>query len=672
MTMAGQHTDEMLRSAAEHYRTGDIGETERLCHQFLKRDSRSVHALHLMGLACLASANYSSARDFLQQAASAAPGDHLCNYNLGEACRHMGLFREAAESYEKAIVSTPSFVEARNNLGIVLAEMGLLDDAIRNYEQNLLIAPDSVNTLMNLGNLFIKTGRFSEAATCLKRVIFLDADFVEAYDGFCRAQAAMERSEEELACLINVLATRPDASHMLDNLGKALQGLCRFDEALDVYDRSLLIYHCPAQIYYSRGLLLQNMGCLGEAYHSLATAIRLEASHAEWHDELGLLCYTQGLFDEAKLHFQAAVDARDDFATGHFHLGAILSREGLIDAAANEYGKAYALDPRPGYKVLLATLLPVVPFSIEEIESSRSSLLQKVDDLSGQALSVDDPFRDIGRANFYLAYHGLNDRDIQTKLARFYESICPSLAFVAPHCNGKSEDKVTGRIRIGFISRHFRNHTVGQYMRGIIANLDRDAFEVHVFMLPHKKDEITEFIEKQAESVKWLPENLFMARRIIAERKLDILFYSDIGMDPFTYFLAFSRLAPAQCAFYGHPVTTGIKTIDYFISHTDCEPPGAEAQYSERLIRLSQGVSYTYYYRPQAQMSTKQRLDFSLSDSAHIYLCAQSLFKVHPDLDLLIKGILSKDEDAIVVFFEGEHANWTDILVRRLRGSSGR
>ncbi len=208
-------------------------------------------------------------------------------------------------------------------------------------------------------------------------------------------------------------------------------------------------------------------------------------------------------------------------------------------------------------------------------------------------------------------------------------------------------------------------------MRGLIAHLNRDTFEIHLFLFPHKKDDITAFIEGHADCVTLLPESLSVARRVVAASKLDILFYPDIGMDPFTYFLAFSRLAPVQCAFYGHPITTGIRTVDYFISHAACEVPEGNAHYSESLVRLSEGVTYAYYYRPQAQMCEKGRADFSLADSDHVYLCAQSLFKVHPDFDEMLRGILSKDKRGLVVFFQGEHATWTDLLTGRLKESLG-
>jgi protein O-GlcNAc transferase len=49
--------------------------------------------------------------------------------------------------------------------------------------------------------------------------------------------------------------------------------------------------------------------------------------------------------------------------------------------------------------------------------------------------------------------------------------------------------------------------------------------------------------------------------------ELDVLFYQDIGMESVSYFLSFARLASVQCVSFGHPNTTGVPNMDYFISN---------------------------------------------------------------------------------------------------------
>src|SRR5690606_19271467 len=98
-----------------------------------------------------------------------------------------------------------------------------------------------------------------------------------------------------------------------------------------------------------------------------------------------------------------------------------------------------------------------------------------------------------------------------------------------------------------------------------------------------------------------LPDDLPRARAAIAEAELDILHYPEIGMDHMAYFLGFARLATLQTMAWGHPITSGLPTIDLFLSVAEMEPPGADTHYSEKLIPL-RGLSFTVEppARPQA------------------------------------------------------------------------
>lgn len=151
--------------------------------------------------------------------------------------------------------------------------------------------------------------------------------------------------------------------------------------------------------------------------------------------------------------------------------------------------------------------------------------------------------------------------------------------------------------------------------------------------------------------------------RLIAEQKLDVLFFTDIGMEPFSYTLAFSRLAPVQCVTVGHPVTTGIGTIDYFISGEALETEQADQHYTEQLIRLK--VLPTYYYRPQPRLPLKPKRHFGFGEREHIYVCPQTLFKIHPEFDALLGGILRGDPDGIVVLIQTVVPRWEHLLRQR-------
>ena len=74
--------------------------------------------------------------------------------------------------------------------------------------------------------------------------------------------------------------------------------------------------------------------------------------------------------------------------------------------------------------------------------------------------------------------------------------------------------------------------------------------------------------------------------RAIGDAQLDALIYPEIGMDALTTQLASLRLAPVQAATWGHPETTGLPTIDLYLSADGLEPADADGNYSERLVRL--------------------------------------------------------------------------------------
>jgi len=138
-----------------------------------------------------------------------------------------------------------------------------------------------------------------------------------------------------------------------------------------------------------------------------------------------------------------------------------------------------------------------------------------------------------------------------------------------------------------------------------------------------------------------------------------------VGSDSFNYFLPFLRLAPGQCVGWGTAYTTGVPQIDYYISSDLIEVPEAESHYSERLVRLTTLPSYQY--RQQLQQPAKNRAAFGLSESQHVYLCAQNVRKLHPDFDPLMGEILRRDPAGVLVILKPEHEHMEATLRDRFR-----
>ena len=140
-------------------------------------------------------------------------------------------------------------------------------------------------------------------------------------------------------------------------------------------------------------------------------------------------------------------------------------------------------------------------------------------------------------------------------------------------------------------------------------------------------------------------------------------------MHTLTYFLAFWRLAPLQLVMWGHPVTTGIDTLDYFISSTQLEDAEAGRHYTEKLLRVP-GYFMPRYERPQPPGPRKSRVELGLPAQGRLYYCPQSAFKLHPDFDGILKAILEADASATVVLLDSER-RFADVLRPRFARSLG-
>ena len=244
-------------------------------------------------------------------------------------------------------------------------------------------------------------------------------------------------------------------------------------------------------------------------------------------------------------------------------------------------------------------MLPAIVESVEQLHRTRARLDAALDELLQAHERVDDPVAALNSIPFYLGYAGLNDRPLLEKLAAVHEHLCPSLNFTAPHVQHATEHRPTrGRkTRIGVISTNLFNHTIGKLNSGLIEYLDRSRFEI--FILQNGIDDpLANRIRGSADHVIPAPCTFGALRQSIADAHLDVIFYPDIGMVPLTYYLGFARLAPVQCVTWGHPLTTGLRSLDYFLSARNLETGGSSRNIPSNCIaspfpeRVTRGPSF--------------------------------------------------------------------------------
>lgn len=436
--------------------------------------------------------------------------------------------------------------------------------------------------------------------------------------------------DRAVAALRAALAQRPDNAVLAGNLGNALQEMGELTEALEWHARAVELAPTNAGYVLNQGIALQVAGRRDDAADSFRRAVEL--------------------------------DPANDMARRAF--GNNLSEAGDIDAAREQYNVVLARRPDPALAIRSALQLPPILPSVEAIPAIRAGFAQAIDRLEAQKLRIGSP-TEVGAPSFFLAYHGENELVLQRRLANLYLATCPALSFVAPHCADPNHRQKDGRLRIGFLSANLRTHTIGRLFGGLIGGLDPAKFETILFRRPQAADELSRAIDASVSRVVTISTQLAEAQHEIAACELDVMFYPDIGMDMATFSLAFARLAPVQCVTWGHPLTTGIPGIDYFLSWAGAEPADGDRHYSERLIRLQ---SFPTCYRvPHFDSARVRREHFGIPQERTLYLCLQTLFKFHPAFDAALGAILRGDPNGIVVLIEGQRRRWRQALVERLR-----
>jgi predicted O-linked N-acetylglucosamine transferase (SPINDLY family) len=154
-------------------------------------------------------------------------------------------------------------------------------------------------------------------------------------------------------------------------------------------------------------------------------------------------------------------------------------------------------------------------------------------------------------------------------------------------------------------------------------------------------------------------------RQAILDDAPHVLLYPEIGMDKVSTQLGAQRLAPVQCCSWGHPVTSGFPTLDYYISSDLMEPADGANHYSEELVRLP---NLSIYYEPLDLPAVDiDRASLGLRPGAVVYWCCQSLPKYLPQFDEVFARIAREVGNCQFTFIEaGAGETVTELFRERL------
>jgi predicted O-linked N-acetylglucosamine transferase (SPINDLY family) len=606
----------------------------------------------------------SAAQAALEAARRLAPGAPIVRRNEARLLLRRRAVNEAVQAAAAAVAAEPGDAENHLVLAGALAAGGDETRALAHADTALSLDPAYAEAYATRAQIRLRRDGAEQALADAERAVRLKPRMAAMWALVSQLRHRANRLPGAIEALETALALEPDNLVRLINLGEYRRQARRFGQDESALLHAVDLAPDSADAWLTLGLVFQETKKVEEARTAYTRALAFNPDLAPVHVNLAGLLRSEGQYDEAEARYRTALAIEPRSVEATMGLASVLKLQGRLDEAAPFQRLAAAFRPDLPRLLHLHLNLPVIAADREALARSREAFAAGIASLTALDVALEPADAEVSCPAFYLAYQGENDRPIMTAMSRMVRARVPALTRTSPHVAGWTPPHRSRRIKVGFLSEHLTGHTVGKLNQGLIRLLDRSRFDVTVIHTPTtRRDAARAAIDASADRVVTLAASAEAQARALDDAALDVLVFPDIGMSSWSYFLAHLRAAPVQVASWGHPVTTGIDTVDYFLSAEGIEPPGAEAHYAERLVRL--GRLPCVYDPPGARAPALSREQLRLPALGTLYGCPQSLFKIHPDFDPVLADIARGDPGGRIVMIEGGAGAWTDALKAR-------
>ena len=455
--------------------------------------------------------------------------------------------------------------------------------------------------------------------------------------------------------------------HHFAEIGLLDQGITCYERSIELKP-SIKSHHQVAQLYRRRS-------DFDNGVRHLEAALEIAPDNGAVRSDLLNLVAMQG--DMARFE---AVAARGDLEQGHLaacynRLGQTLVEKGDSRRAMNCLEKAVALAPEYFAYRWSKLLTPSNGYrSDKDFAKARKRYLAGL-------TAVEEAYDALTPAEQDIAYRcteQLTNQEVHCQSADDIAVQKPTgqllhrvMAHAFPRYMAQIPRRHPGnsrRLRVGFVSPTcFIDHPFQRAFGAWATELDSERFEVFGYTLTYHHDDVTNRMAQAMEHfVPFGGDAVALRQRIVADEP-DVLVYPDVGLDPRVHQLAPLRLAPVQCAGWGHPVTTGLPNIDYFLGGQLMEPDNAQANYTETLVRLPHlGVSQAPSVLPPLEDCFAPAILAGRSRATTLFLCTQDPRRMVPGHDYLFARILQGLPDAELWFVDSIRDDATRAFVRRL------
>lgn len=562
-----------------------------------------------------------------------------------------GQLAEAEKLYGAILAARPDHFDALQMMGLVKLAKGQAADALH-LMSAAMRARKSPQVLLNYGLVLNALKRHAEAIDSFDQAIKLKSKYAEAHNNRGATLISMGQDEAALESLRKAIAIKPDYVDAHYNLGNSLRALGRNEEALKSFDRALTLRPNYFNAHNNRGVSLESLGRIDEALASYDKTLAINPAFGEARLNRARVLGSSFRFDESLDTFAQAFALNPDDAEAYYLRAKLLLELNRNDDAAADLRRALAI--RPDYaEARLAACIAELPFLYadeSEVPRRRASyetnLRALYADVEAGKVAGDLPKAIAAKQPFFLSYQGFNDAYLQrlygAMVCRIMQREFPAATLPPPPLPGEP-------IRVGIVSNFFHHHSNWKIpIKGWISQLDRSRFKIFGYHLGKTRDPATEeaaalcerFVNRDFTVEGWRDE-------ILADRP-HVLIYPGLLMDGVSLQLAALRLAAVQCNSWGHPETSGMPTLDYFLSSDLMEPADADAHYTEKLVRLP-NLSI-YYEAVEGEPATVTRTELGIRPDAFAFWCGQSLYKYLPQYDEVFARIAKQVGNCQFVF----------------------
>ncbi len=193
------------------------------------------------------------------------------------------------------------------------------------------------------------------------------------------------------------------------------------ETAINYYKEILEIKPDLAEVHASLAEALEKQGNLKAAIESYQKALKIKPEYAEAHCNIGNLFKKQGNLEAAVVSYQKALSIQPSFVEVYCNLGNLLKKQGNLEAAIESYQKALKIKPELARAKFFICIhqLSIIYTSLAQIELKRNNYRHHLQDLAqhykqANSQQLKKAADAVGLSQpFYLAYQGLNDRDLQ-------------------------------------------------------------------------------------------------------------------------------------------------------------------------------------------------------------------------------------------------------------------